>query len=72
MNKKLSSVIMDGVYMQVNDLPTDENSRYDIKVDEQNNYSLVFWNSMSDEEPTTVIKYCEGFEFVEQLKRLRK
>ncbi len=72
MNKKLPKDAMNGVYMLVNDLPVDENSRYDILVNLENNYSLVFLDDMSaDAEPTTIIDYCEGWEFVEKLKRLR-
>jgi len=72
MNKKLPKGVMGGVYMIVNDLDVDENSRYDILINLENNYSLVFRDDMSDVEPTTVIDYCEGFEFVEKLKGLRK
>ena len=71
-NKKLPKGVMGGVYMIVNDLDVDENSRYDILVNLENNYSLVFRDDMSDVVPTIVIDYCEGFEFVEKLKGLRK
>ena len=71
-NKKLPKGVMGGVYMIVNDLDVDENSRYDILVNLENNYSLVFRDDMSDVVPTIVIDYCEVIEFVEKLKGLRK
>lgn len=64
---------MNAVYFLVAELKTKGNSRYDIELDLENRYSLIFHKDLSNEKLNEIIiQPCEGFNFAQKLNKLRK
>ena len=69
--KRLPKDVMNAVYFLVAELKTKGNSRYDIELDLENRYSLIFHKDLSNEKlDEVIIQPCEGFNFAQKLNKL--